>query len=301
MELSIVIPVYNSFSILDELVNQIDQSLELSFELILVNDCSSDNSWAKISQLSDEFKFIKGINLRKNSSQHNALMAGLNYSKGRVVVMMDDDLQHDPRYINKLYNKIQDGYDVCYTKFPFKKHSLWKKLGSQFNGFLANLLLDKPKELYLSPFKAISREIKEDMIKYDGPYPYIDGLILAATNSITVIEVEHKDRFFGDGNYTFRSSMSLWLKMVTSFSLQPLRISTYLGFIISFFSFILGGYFIIQKIFSDSSPDGWTSLMVMILFFGGIQLLSIGIIGEYIGRTHLKLNQKAQYIIKEIK
>jgi polyisoprenyl-phosphate glycosyltransferase len=301
MELSIVIPVYNSFSILNELVNQIDQSLDLSFELILVNDCSPDNSWAKISQLSDEFKFIKGINLRKNSSQHNALMAGLNYSKGKVIIMMDDDLQHDPKYINKLCKKIQDGYDACYTKFPVKKHSPWKKLGSQFNGLLANLLLDKPKELYLSPFKAISREIKEDIIKYDGPYPYVDGLILAATNSIAVIEVEHKDRFFGDGNYTFRSSLSLWLKMVTGFSMQPLRISTYAGFIISFFSFMLGGYYIFQKILSDSSPDGWTSLMVMILFFGGIQLLSIGIIGEYIGRTHLKLNQKAQFIIKEIK
>ena len=228
MDLSIVIPVYNSFSILDELVNQIDASLELDFELILVNDCSPDNSWAKISQLSDEFEFIKGINLSINSSQHNAIMAGLNYSEGRVIVMMDDDLQHDPRYIKKLYSQIQDGYDVCYTRFPYKKHRLWKKLGSQFNGFLANLLLDKPKELYLSPFKAISRKIKEDIIKYDGPYPYIDGLILAVTNSITVIEVEHKDRFFGDGNYTFRSSLSLWFKMVTSFSVQPLRIATYI-------------------------------------------------------------------------
>jgi polyisoprenyl-phosphate glycosyltransferase len=301
MDLSIVIPVYNSFSILDELVNQIDASLELDFELILVNDCSPDNSWAKISQLSDEFEFIKGINLRINSSQHNAIMAGLNYSEGRVIVMMDDDLQHDPRYIKKLYSQIQDGYDVCYTRFPYKKHRLWKKLGSQFNGFLANLLLDKPKELYLSPFKAISRKIKEDIIKYDGPYPYIDGLILAVTNSITVIEVEHKDRFFGDGNYTFRSSLSLWFKMVTSFSVQPLRIATYIGFIISIFSFILGGYYILLKIFSDSTPDGWTSLMVIILFIGGIQLLSIGIIGEYIGRSYLKLNQKAQYIIKELK
>ena len=301
MKLSIVIPVYNSYGILDELVTQIEQSVNIDFELVLVNDCSSDDSWIKILQLVERYSFIRGINLRKNSSQHNAIMAGLNYTTGKVIVIMDDDLQHDPRYIKKLYNKINNDCDVCYTKFPNKKHKIWKKLGSQFNDFVANILLKKPKDLYLSSFKAISEEIKKEIIKYDGPYPYIDGLILSTTNSINVIEVKHKDRFSGEGNYTLRSSVSLWLKMATSFSVLPLRLATFIGFIISTFSFILGIYYIIVKLFFDTAPDGWTSLIVIVLFLGGIQLFSIGIIGEYIGRNYLKINQKPQFIIKEVK
>lgn len=303
MQLSIVIPVYNSFNILDELAKRIHEEINFvnTFELILVNDCSPDKSWEKISLLVEKYPFIKGINLRKNSSQHNAIMAGLNYACGDVIVMMDDDLQHSPQYIQNLYEKIHAGSDVCYTKFFKKKHASWKVLGSDFNDLVANLLLKKPKDLYLSSFKAISKAILPEIIAYDGPYPYVDGLILGITQSISVIEIEHNARFEGNGNYNFIKSLSLWLKMATSFSVLPLRVATYLGIIISLISFCLGIYYLFLGLFSDNIPHGWTTLIVVILFLGGVQLISIGIIGEYIGRSYLKLNKKYQFVVKEVK
>jgi len=300
--LSIVIPVYNSEKILDELIKQIENNLGFvdGYEIILVNDCSSDNSWEKIKKNCGDYNFVKGINLRKNVGQHNAVMAGLNYADGDVIIMMDDDLQHDPKYLEALYEGVIEGYDVCYARFANKKHKLWKKLGSKFNDFVANILLDKPKDLYLSSFKAISSDIGKTIIKYDGPYPYVDGLLLSTTSSFVSIDIEHKERLVGDGGYTLRSSLSLWLKMATSFSVLPLRISTYIGFVISIFSYVMGVYYILLRLFSDAAPDGWTSLMVVILFIGGIQLFSIGIIGEYVGRSYLKINNKPQYSVKEM-
>lgn len=302
MDLSIVIPVYNSEKILDELVKQIDNNIKFvnKFELILVNDCSRDNSWNTIKKLLTQYKFIKAINLRKNSGQHNAIMAGLNQATGNVIVMMDDDLQHSPKYIQNLYEQIKLGFDVCYTKFTITQHKGWKVLGSNFNDMVANILLNKPKGLYMSSFKAISKDIKEEIIQYDGPYAYVDGLILATTNNISTITIEHHKRYDGEGNYNLLSSISLWSKMATSFSILPLRIATITGFFISIIAFLLGIYFVILKFLGNTVPDGWTSMIVIVLFLGGIQLLSLGIIGEYIGRSYLKINGKKQYIIKEV-
>ncbi len=302
MDLSIVIPVYNSANILSELLIQIKKDIQFTkkFEVILVNDCSPDDSWNIIKDLILKYDFLKAINLRKNSGQHNAIMAGLNHTKGDIIVMMDDDLQHSPKYIEELYEQILSGFDICYTKFLSSKHRGWKVLGSKFNDTVANILLKKPKGLYMSSFKAISKDILDEIISYDGPYAYVDGLILATTNNITTITVEHKARHDGEGNYNLLSSISLWSKMATSFSVLPLRIATFAGLFISICSFLLGLYFIFAKLFGGSVPDGWTSLIVVVLFLGGIQLLSLGIIGEYIGRSYLKLNGKKQYIIKEI-
>ena len=302
MELSIVIPVYNSENILDELLIQMESNINFveSFELILVNDCSPDSSWKVIKKLCTEYSFLKGVNLRKNSGQHNAIMAGLNLANGKVIIMMDDDLQHSPKYARDLYDKIILGHDVCYTRFLTKKHKGWKIIGSKFNDIVANLLLKKPKGLYMSSYKAISCDIKNEIVDYNGPYAYVDGLILATTNDIVTITIEHQHRYNGEGNYNLWNSISLWTKMATSFSVLPLRIATMTGMLISLLSFILGVYFIGLKIFGDVVLDGWTSLMVIILFLGGIQLLSLGIIGEYIGRSYLKINGKKQYIVKEV-
>jgi len=302
MKLSIVIPVYNSESILSELLVQITEKVDFTddYEIILVNDCSPDNSWQIMKKLTSTYQRLKIINLRKNSGQHNAIMAGLNYSNGDVIIMMDDDLQHSPIYIKELYNQIKNGYDVCYTKYLNRKHDGWKIIGSKFNDAVANILLDKPKGLYMSSFKAIDKSIKDEIIKYDGPYAYVDGLILSVTNSVTTIPIQHQKRFIGDSNYNLISLITLWTKMATSFSVLPLRLATIVGFVISILSFVLGVYFILSKLFGSYTPDGWTSLIVIILFLGGIQLLSLGIIGEYIGRSYLKVNGKKQYIVKEV-
>lgn len=302
MKLSICVPVYKSETILEKFVKTIEQEIDFvsDFELILVNDCSPDNSWQKIVELKQNYKFIVGVNLIKNFSQHNAVMAALNEATGDVVITMDDDLQHDPADIIKLYKKIvNEKYDVCYTKFVNREHKSWKVWGSKFNDLVANLLIRKPKNLYLSPFRAMTKQVRDLIVSYDGPYPYVDGLILSVTNNIGVVEVEHNKRFEGEGNYNFVKSVSLWTKMATGFSVLPLRIATYVGLLVSMSSFIFGTILILNKLIFGVSLQGWTSTIVIILFLGGIQLMTLGILGEYIGRIYLKLNGKKQYIIKD--
>lgn len=302
MELSICVPVYKSENIMEKFVQVILEEINFveSFELILVNDGSPDGSWEKIVELKKKYSFIKGVNLIRNFSQHNAIMAGLNEATGEIIITMDDDLQHNPADIKHIYSKIKDeNFDVCYTRFTNREHEKWKQAGSKFNDMIANILIKKPKDLYLSPFRGMSKMVKDQLVKYDGPYPYVDGLILSITRNITVLDVKHNKRFEGTGNYNLRKSVSLWTKMATGFSITPLRFATYFGIVTAFFSFLLLFFYIFQKLIYNSMPDGWTSIIVLILFFGGVQLISIGLIGEYVGRTYLNINKKAQFIIRD--
>jgi polyisoprenyl-phosphate glycosyltransferase len=302
MNLSIVIPVYKSKKILNKLVSEIYKEIQFvhEFELIMINDNSPDDAWLEIVKLKNEYDFIVGIDLMVNYSQHNALMAGLSESKGDIVILMDDDLQHSPSDIKIIYDELLNSeFDICYTKFEKKFHSRWKIAGSKFNDLVAQMLIKKPKNLYLSPFKGLKRPLVDLMVDYKGPYPYIDGLILSLTDRITAVSVEHHKRYLGEGNYSFKKSLSLWIKMSTGFSLVPLRVATYTGSItlgISFFVILL---LLAQKIIYNLMPDGWTTITILLIFFGSLQLLSIGLIGEYVGRIYLKLNQKQQYVIRK--
>lgn len=300
--LSIVVPVYRSATILPRLAEHIEaemasEGLAGNFELLLVNDASPDDSWQVIRALAATHPFVRGINLRRNTGQHNAIMAGLNNIRGDFVVMMDDDLQHPPHALGDMVRALESGYDVCYTRYVNRQHAAWKQWGSHFNDWVATHLLDKPKGLYLSSFKAMRREIADEVVKYDGPYAYVDGLILDVTRSITVIDIEHQARDEGESNYNFRRLFSLWMKMATSFSITPLRIATYLGFALAALSMAMIAFIVIQKMLHPEYPRGWASLIATVLFIGGIQTLCIGMIGEYLGRTYLKLNRKPQFVI----
>jgi undecaprenyl-phosphate 4-deoxy-4-formamido-L-arabinose transferase len=300
--LSIVVPVYRSAPILPKLVEAIAAEMQAEgltgkFELILVNDCSPDNSWHVIRELAKSHNFVKGVTLRRNVGQHNAIMAGLHQVSGEYVVLMDDDLQHPPSAIADIVKALADGYDVCYTNYLNRQHAAWKKLGSWFNDRMATLLLGKPKGLYLSSFKGMRREIADEIIQYDGPYTYLDGLILDVTRSITTVDIEHQARFEGESNYTFGRLFSLWMKMATSFSVFPLRLATYAGFGLAALSLIMIFVVIGQKLLFPELPRGWASTIATILFIGGIQTLCIGLVGEYLGRTYLKLNRKRQFVI----
>ena len=302
--LSIVVPVYRSATILSRLVHEVDVAMTSaaapnSFELLLVCDASPDDSWSVIQELSREHRFVRGIHLRKNTGQHNATMAGLRHTRGRCVVVMDDDLQHSPAAIPSLVAAIDQGFDVCYTRYVHRQHALWKKLGSEINDWVATFMLKKPKGLYLSSFKAMVADVAREVIKYDGPYAYVDGLILDVTRRITFVDVEHRQRAEGKGNYNFSRSVSLWLKMATSFSVFPLRLLSIGGAILAFFSLVMMGYVIAMKLIDPNIPAGWTSLMATILLVGGVQMIGLGMIGEYLGRVYLKLNRKPQYVIRE--
>ncbi|CAD6542169.1 glycosyltransferase family 2 protein [Paraburkholderia sabiae] len=300
--LSIVVPVYRSAEILPLLVRTVGEEMHSAgldgrFELVLVNDSSPDNSWEVIRTLAREFPFVKGISLRRNFGQHNATMAGLNHATGEFVVIMDDDLQHPPSAIGTMVATLLEGYDVCYTNYLNRQHAAWKKFGSKFNDWVATRLLDKPKGLYLSSFKALRKEVVDEVIKYDGPYAYLDGLILDVTRSIKTVDIHHQARQDGKGNYNLSRSLSLWLKMATSFSVLPLRIASIAGFSLASLSMVFIAIVIIEKLRHPEIQAGWSSLIATILFIGGIQTLCIGMVGEYLGRTYLKLNRKPQYVV----
>lgn len=304
-KVSVVIPVYGSDHVLPELVTQIRKVLESlddvrdSYEILFVCDQSPDDSWRVIQTLSAEDPRVHGILLRMNAGQHNALMAGFARARGAIIVTMDDDLQHSPADIPSLLSEIRQGHDVAYARFKTRKHPSWKILGSRLNDLVAGYLMQKPRGLYLSPFRAMKAAIRDEILRYRGPYVYVDGLILTVTRNIATVDVDHHDRFAGASRYGFQQSVSLWLKMATNFSLVPLRITSLLGLVFSGFGFLLALVFVIQKFTLNLMPDGWSSLMVTILIIGGVQMLALGMLGEYLGRVLLTINLQPQYVIAE--
>jgi len=301
-KISIVVPVYNSQECVQTLVNRVDECLnQVDYELILVNDCSPDNSWKEMKKAAQPNKKVVAINLRKNSGQDNAIMAGFSKAIGNYVVIMDDDLQHDPADIKKMIHELEKGdFDVCFASFLAKNQKLWKNLGSWFNGKMAEIIINKPSHIYLSPFKIVKREVVDEIIKYIGPYPYVDGIIFTITQNVSQILTEHHSRFAGQSNYTLGRSISVWLKLMTSFSVFPLRIATFIGFMASILGFLLAIFYIVRYFIEGTTVEGWTSLTVIILVLSGTILVALGAIGEYVGRSYVQLNRRLQYSIKEI-
>lgn len=304
VQLSIVVPVYRSADCLPELVHRIEHELNdariESYELILVNDASPDESWKIIQELSRKFRFVTGLNLRKNVGQDNAIMAGLSRAKGDVVVVMDDDLQHDPADIPRLYERSQGGFDVVYAHFEQKEQAFWKNLGSDLADRIAVWLLGKPKGLYMSPFKAIRRDVVREILRYGGPFSYVDGIILSLTSNFSQVPATHHPRFSGSSNYSFVRSLRVAAKLATGFSVVPLRIASLAGAGIAVLSFVAGAYYLIERLVSDYDVEGWATLIVAVAFLGGIQLIGIGTLGEYLGRLYLTVNQRPQYSISQV-
>ena len=299
---SIIIPVYNgehSIASVCARVIKVLENLKENFEIILVDDGSKDGSWQAIKELQRKSSGIKIVQLMKNFGEHNAAMCGLNQSSGEFVIVMDDDGQNPPEEMTKLISKIAEGYDVVYGKYKSKKHSLFRNFGSKFNDWVATMLLNKPKGLYLCSFKIMRKCLVKEVIKYDGPYPYIDGLIFRSTRNIGAAEVAHEERQTGRSGYTLVKLIVLWSNMFVNFSLFPLRISTFIGLLFSGIGLFMGVYFVIDKLMHPDIAMGWASTIVVILVFAGIQLLMLGMIGEYLGRLLLSSNRTPQFIIRE--
>jgi undecaprenyl-phosphate 4-deoxy-4-formamido-L-arabinose transferase len=303
MELSIIVPVYRSEACLPELARRVHDAVGphvADYELILVNDASPDASWQVITSLASSLPSVVGINLRKNVGQDNAIMAGLHHASGEAVVIMDDDLQHDPADVPALCRALRGGFDVAYAAFEHKRQALWKNLGSWFNDRVAVIVLGKPKHVYLSPYKAIRREVVNEIVKYDGPFTYVDGIIFNITSNITQVPATHHARFAGRSNYNLLRSIRVWLKLATGFSVIPLRIATIIGGVISFCSFLAALFFVIQALVLDRIPEGYPSLIVTLFFLGGMQLMGLGAVGEYVGRIFLTQNKTPQFTVKNV-
>ena len=302
--ISIIIPVFNSEQTIETLVSNIEKTLEnnYEFELILVNDSSEDNSEKKCKDLVQKYSNISLFSLAKNTGEHNAIMAGLNNCSGDYAVIMSDDLQHSTSALLELIKyglKEKNNFDVVYTYYSKKKYGFFKNLGSKFNNLVANFLLAKPKNLYLSSFKFMNRFLIQEIIKHQSPFTYIDGLILGTTNKIGKIKVEHNERVHGKSGYTLMKMIQLWSNMSTSFSIFPLRLSLLMGLLLSFVGFIFSLVFIFNKLFNNIFPTGTAAIFVSVTIFSGVILMSVGLIGEYVGRMFISLNKKPQFVIRD--
>ena len=300
--LSIVVPVYNGAQTVGTLVRAL-AALEIAggHEIVLVVDGSPDDSLAVCRSLANEVKLpITVVNHSRNYGEHNAVMTGLRHARGAYIVSMDDDLQNPPEEVVRLYEHTRaNDYDVVYTFYETKHHAGWRNLGSAFHNRIADFLLDKPKGLYLSSFRCLSAFVARYVVAYDGPFPYVDGLILQTTKSIGRLQVTHLPRAEGRSNYTLRRLLRLWLSMALNFSVMPLRVATLFGFVMSVLGF-LGLAEVLIEVMLGATPSGWASTLVIVLLFSGAQLLMLGIAGEYLGRLFLTVNKRPQAIVRDV-
>jgi glycosyltransferase involved in cell wall biosynthesis len=303
-ELSLVIPVYNGSRTISPLVEQITKIFgSTSFEVVLVNDGSEDDSEEVCGELVQRFpERLTFVHLSRNFGEHNAVLAGLKHSRGRYVAVLDDDGQNPPEEIVRMLDELKrKKHDVVYGHYIEKKHSAFRNLGSRFNDRIASLMLHKPKDLYLSSFKVMNRFIANEITKYGGPYPYADGLIYRVTRNIGQIPVEHRPSSRGASRYTFRRLVRLWLNTFLNFSIKPLRVSVYVGLLASCLSVVALVAILIDKLWiTPNLTVGIPTVLGCIVFFSGIQLMILGLMGEYLGRLFLDQTGTPQYVVRYV-
>ncbi len=304
-KISFVIPCYRSEKTLGSVVEEIGSTMDrlgkYTYEIILVNDGSPDNTWETICNITKEDKDnrILGINFAKNFGQHAAIMAGLNHVTGDYVVCLDDDGQTPADEVDKLLNALEDGADVAYARYERKQHSFFRNFGTFMNETMATIMLGKPKELYVSSYFAARKFVVDEMIKYDSSYPYVIGLVLRTTKNIVNVDVKHRRREAGESGYSFAKLFALWINGFTAFSIKPLRIATFVGTVFAILGFLYGIYTIIKKFVYPIAPMGYAALMSAVIFMGGMLMLMLGMVGEYVGRLYISQNKNPQYVIRE--
>lgn len=299
---SVVIPVFNSEKSLKELCERIKRvftDIQETYEIIMVDDGSRDNSWDVMCDLHKQDSNIRIIQLMKNFGQQNALMCGFTHSNGKFIITMDDDMQNPPEEIPVLIGKMSEGYDVVIGVQKEKQDTLVKKMGSSFIGWLHTKIFDKPKHIRLSSFRIMTNVLVKEIAITKTPYPFFSGIMLSLTDRIGNVTVEHKKRKYGKSNYTFSKLIKLAFNLFINYTSLPLKMLTFFGMSVSLFSFCLGTYFVIKKIIVSSIVPGWTSLVVLLSFFNGLLLMILSIMGEYLARIIGEVSNRHQYIIRK--
>ena len=302
---SFVIPCYRSRDTIRGVVEEIGAAMEklaqvYDYEVILVNDCSPDDTFSQIRKLCRQDERITGVNLAKNFGQHAALMAGFHQVKGDILVCLDDDGQTPADEVGKLLSALEEGADVAYARYEHKHHNAFRNFGSRVNDWMLCFMLHKPKNLFISSYFAARRFVLEEMLRYENAFPYVIGLVLRTTKNIVNVTVEHRDRKSGVSGYTFGKLLALWFNGFTAFSEKPLRIATLTGTGCAGLGFLYGLYTVIKKLVVPNVPVGFSALMSGIMFIGGMLMLMLGLIGEYIGRMYICMNSAPQFVIREI-
>lgn len=305
-KISFVIPCYNSTHTIGKVIQEIKEVMngsmsKYAYEIILVNDGSPDGTtYDAILEIVKKEKHIKGINLARNFGQASAVMAALNQATGDYVVCGDDDGQTPFNELNKLFEKIEEGYDLVEARYAIReKRSFFRKLGTVMNEKMATWLIAKPKGLELTSYWVTRRFVVDQMINYPNPFPYLGGLMLRATQNACNVNVTHRERMLGKSGYNLKKLIGLWLNGFTSFSIKPLRLATLVGSIAAAGGFIYGFSIIVMKLAGASINAGYSSIMAVNLFMFGVLLCFMGLIGEYVGRIYISLNNAPQFVVKD--
>ena len=304
MKISLVIPCYRSEDTIETVLQEIEATMskrpEFTYQVVLVNDSSPDNLSKKLGELIGKFQNVDVVEFTKNFGQHAALMCGLRQANGDIVVCLDDDGQTPADQVFDLVDKINDGFDVVYANYPQLKKTFFRNFGTVVNNLMAELLISKPKDIMMTSYFCMNRVIVDEVIKYTNAYPYVGGLVLRSTNNIGKVMVNHRDRFNGTSGYTFKSLLGLWLNGFTAFSVKPLRLASLLGGLVSMFGIFYGIYTIIARLLNPDMPIGYASLISVTVFIGGMNMIMLGLVGEYIGRMYISMNNSPQYVIKKV-
>ena len=269
------------------------------YEIVTAVDGSPDNVYDVLSAIANYNDKVKVVNLAKNFGQANARMATIKFAQGDYIVCMDDDGQCPVNYIFDLLQPLEEGYDIAIADYPRKKQSVLKNFGSDINKFTSRILLDVPKDFRFSNFFAMKKFLANQILKYDNPYPYMEGLVSQSTRNISYVPMEERERISGNTGYTLKKLVGLWLNGLTAFSVKPLRISSVVGMICAFIGFIFGIVTVIRKLVIPDISVGWSSIVSIMLFMGGLLMLMLGMVGEYIGRIYISMNNAPQYVVRQ--
>lgn len=303
--LSFVIPCYHSEAtlagVVEGLVSTVEADGRYGFEVILVNDNPPDATWRLIERLAGADPRVRGLCMVRNFGQHAALMAGLGAVSGDVAVLLDDDGQTPPGEVFKLVDALTDEVDAVYADYPdAHKYASWfRRLGSETADLTARLLTGKPKGLYQSSFIAMKRRVADEVVRYRGPFPNVDGLILRSAGKVVNVPTDHREREVGESGYSFRKLFGLWLNGFTAFSIKPLRAATWVGALFALAAIVVAAVMAVRKLAGADVEPGWTSIVVLILLVGGVQVLMLGLVGEYVGRLFMSVNGAPQYLVRE--
>ena len=304
MKISFVIPCYRSEHTIEGVVSELRSVVarrpDVDYEIIMVSDHSPDDVYRVIERMCKEDPtHLKGLELARNFGQPSAQMAGFSQATGDIAFSLDDDGQAPVDAVYEVVDKLcNERLDVVYGVYPRKKHTLFRNFGSWVNHIMAVCLIGIPKGLYPTSFFAIRRFVVDEIGRYDGPFPYVSGLVFRVTRSVGSVEVQHRKREDGSSGYTFLKLLKLWVNGFTAFSIKPLRMATCAGFACAMLGFGFGAWTVLRKLlFNPNAPAGYSSIVSLLLFIGGLIMLMLGLIGEYIGRIYISINRAPQFVI----
>lgn len=303
-KISFVIPCYYSEktvgSVIDRIIKTVANNGKYDYEIICVNDGSTDATYAVLRELSKLNQQIRVIDLSRNFGQHAALMAGFHYVTGDFVVCLDDDGQNPPEEMFTIIDKLEEGYDLVSAKYGKEPNrSLMRRIGSKISFAMSRYLINMPKGIELNSYYGMKRFVVDEIIKYRNAYPFVHGLALRVTRNIANVSIRHDERAAGISNYTFKSLLKLWLNGFTAFSEKPLRLAAVTGVFCAVIGFIAAIVIIIQRVTGHIQSMGYASTMAALLLFSGIIMMFLGLLGEYIGRMYICINNAPQYAIRE--